>query len=72
MSFLTDIVWFVFKLSFGLSSLATVWATAVLKNGVLWAYDSEDEKKEWATGKLHMSRVRCIADVYSPGEVLEP
>jgi hypothetical protein len=50
-SFVKDLAWFGFKLSFGLTSLATVWATAVLKNGVLWAKDTEDEKRELAAAQ---------------------
>jgi hypothetical protein len=45
---LTDVAWFGFKLGFGLISLASVWATAVLKNGVLGAKDTEEEKRELA------------------------
>lgn len=47
----TDLAWFGFKLGFGLTSLATVWATAVLKNGVLWAKDTDDEKRELAAAQ---------------------
>ncbi|KAH7082269.1 Alpha/Beta hydrolase protein [Paraphoma chrysanthemicola] len=35
-----------FKLGFGFFSLATVWATAVIKDGALFAEDTEEEKKE--------------------------
>jgi hypothetical protein len=50
-SFITKIVWFGFKLGFGLTSLASVWATAVLKNGALWAKDTEEEKRELAAAQ---------------------
>jgi len=46
--FLGGIAWAGFKLTFGLSSLTTVWATAVLKNGALWASDTDEEKRELA------------------------
>jgi hypothetical protein len=47
---LADIAWAGFKLTFGLTSLASVWATAVLKNGALWASDTQEEKRELAAG----------------------
>ncbi|EAT80810.1 hypothetical protein HBH56_162070 [Parastagonospora nodorum] len=47
----TDLAWFGFKLGFGLVSLATVWATAVLKNGALWADDTSEERKELAAAQ---------------------
>lgn len=50
-SFITDVAWFGFKLGFGLTSLASVWTTAVLKNGVLWAKDTEEEKQELAAAQ---------------------
>ncbi|KAF2824700.1 alpha/beta-hydrolase [Ophiobolus disseminans] len=50
-SFLVDAAWFSFKLTFGLASLATVWTTAILKNGALWATDTEEEKRELATAQ---------------------
>jgi hypothetical protein len=50
-SIATDLAWTAFKLSFGLTSLATVWATAVLKNGVLWAKDTDEEKRELAAAQ---------------------
>jgi hypothetical protein len=43
-----DAAWYAFRLAFGLTSLAGVWATAVLKDGALWAVDTEEEKKELA------------------------
>lgn len=46
--FIAKIAWLTFKLGFGFVSLATVWATAVLKDGVLWAKDTEEEKKQLA------------------------
>ena len=49
---LANAAWTGFKLAFGLSSLATVWATAVLKNGALWASDTKEEKQELAAGML--------------------
>jgi hypothetical protein len=50
-SLLSDIAWFGFKLGFGLTSLASVWVIAVLKNGVLWAKDTEEEKRELAAAQ---------------------
>jgi hypothetical protein len=50
-SLVTDLAWFGFKLGFGLTSLATVWINAVLKNGVLWAKDTEEEKRELAAAQ---------------------
>jgi hypothetical protein len=50
-SFLSDIAWFGFRLGFGLTSLASVWVTAVLKNGVLWARDTAEEKRELAAAQ---------------------
>jgi hypothetical protein len=50
-SLITKIAWFGFKLGFGLTSLASVWATAVLKNGALWAKDTEEEKRELAAAQ---------------------
>jgi hypothetical protein len=50
-SFVTDLAWFGFKLGFGLTSLATVWVTAVLKNGVLWAKDTDEEQRELAAAQ---------------------
>jgi len=44
------LAWYAFKLGFGLVSLAGVWATAVLKNGVLWARNTDEEKQELAAG----------------------
>lgn len=44
--FLGDLAWAGFKLTFGLSSLATVWARAVLKNGAPWASDTDEDKRE--------------------------
>jgi len=49
---LANAAWKGFKLAFGLSSLATVWATAVLRNGALWASDTKEEKQELAAGML--------------------
>ncbi|KAH8722485.1 Alpha/Beta hydrolase protein [Phaeosphaeriaceae sp. PMI808] len=45
-NFLANVVWVSFKLGFGLLSLASTWTTAVLKNGALWAKDTEAEKRE--------------------------
>lgn len=50
--FFAEGTWFVFKFTFGLFSLATVWTTAVLKNSVLGASDTEEEKQELALGTL--------------------
>jgi hypothetical protein len=50
-SFLSDLAWFGFKVGFGLMSLATVWVTAVRKNGALWAKDTDEEKRELAAAQ---------------------
>ncbi|KAL5116867.1 hypothetical protein ACEQ8H_005219 [Pleosporales sp. CAS-2024a] len=47
-AFIMDMAWTGFKVSFGLTSLAAVWVNAGLKNGALWAKDTEAEKKELA------------------------
>jgi hypothetical protein len=49
---LTGLAWSGFKLTFGLVSLATAWSTAVVKNGALWARDTDEEKRELAAGML--------------------
>ena len=54
---LTYLAWYAFKLSFGLVSLASVWATAVLKNGVLWARDTDEEKQELAAGMCYATAI---------------
>jgi hypothetical protein len=55
-SLIFGIAWFGFKSAFGLASLATVWVTAVLKNGALWAWDTTEEKRELAAAqKKHWS-----------------
>ncbi|KAF1829934.1 alpha/beta-hydrolase [Decorospora gaudefroyi] len=41
-----SVAWQGFKLAFGLISLAGAWTSAVVKNGALWAKDSEEEKRE--------------------------
>lgn len=46
--FLADLAWTGFRLTFGLSSLAGVWVTAVVKNGALWASDTAEEKRDLA------------------------
>ncbi|KAF9690933.1 hypothetical protein EKO04_010959 [Ascochyta lentis] len=43
---LTSLAWYVFKLSFGLFSLATTWATVAWKNGIFQPKDTEEEKQE--------------------------
>jgi hypothetical protein len=48
---LTDVAWFAFKLGFGLLSLTSAWTTAVLKNSILGAKDTEEEKLELATAQ---------------------
>ncbi|KAG9190875.1 hypothetical protein G6011_08963 [Alternaria panax] len=45
---LEDLAWTGFKLTFGLVSLAGAWTMAVVKNGALWAKDTEEEKRELA------------------------
>jgi hypothetical protein len=66
---LAGLAWSGFKLTFGLVSLATAWSTAVVKNGVLWARDSDEEKRELAAGRLsvrllggkHLKLTFCVA-----------
>jgi pimeloyl-ACP methyl ester carboxylesterase len=58
-SFLSDLAWFGFKTVFGLTSLATVWVTAVLKNGVLWAKDTDEEKHELAKAQEKYWSLNC-------------
>ncbi|KAF1842999.1 alpha/beta-hydrolase [Cucurbitaria berberidis CBS 394.84] len=53
---LADLGWYGFKLGFGLFSLASIWSTAAIKSGALWARDSEKEKQELAAAqKKHWS-----------------
>ncbi|KAF2628049.1 alpha/beta-hydrolase [Macroventuria anomochaeta] len=42
----TGFAWYIFKLSFGLFSLATTWATVAWKNGVFQPKDTDEEKQE--------------------------
>lgn len=51
MDTLAGLAWYFFKLAFGLFSLASVWGSAVVKNGVLWASDTEEERRELAAGE---------------------
>lgn len=51
---LADIGWYGFKLGFGLFSLASIWSSAVIQNGALWARDSEKERQELAAGKIRI------------------
>lgn len=46
-----DVAWYGFKLGFGLFSLVSVWGSAAVKNGAIWARDSAEEKRELAAGK---------------------
>jgi hypothetical protein len=48
---LGNLAWSGFKLTFGLASLAQVYAVAVFKNGALWAKDSAAEKRELAAAQ---------------------
>ncbi|RAR08743.1 catalytic hydrolase [Stemphylium lycopersici] len=48
---LGSLAWGGFKLTFGLVSLAGAWTLAVVKNGALWAKDSEEEKRELAAAQ---------------------
>jgi hypothetical protein len=48
---LGSLAWNGFKLTFGLVSLAGVWTMAVIKNGALWAKDTEEEKRELAAAQ---------------------
>lgn len=48
---LGNLAWGGFKLTFGLVSLAGAWTLAVVKNGALWAKDSEEEKRELAAAQ---------------------
>jgi hypothetical protein len=50
-STLGDLAWKGFKLTFGLVSLAGAYAMAVVKNGALWAKDTEEEKRELAAAQ---------------------
>ncbi|KAH7392093.1 Alpha/Beta hydrolase protein [Phaeosphaeria sp. MPI-PUGE-AT-0046c] len=50
-TFVAGLAWFGFKLGFGLTSLASVWASAVLRDGALWAKDSNEEKQELAAAQ---------------------
>lgn len=70
---LTSLAWFVFKLSFGLFSLATTWATVAWKNGVFQPKDTDEEKEELEKGTWIFCRaeVRLVLRRSSPGEVLE-
>jgi hypothetical protein len=59
-----------FKLGFGLTSLVTVWTTAVLRDGALFAKDTEQAKDELASGTCssHMpSRMLLTAHQLSRG-----
>lgn len=48
---LTTVTWYALTLSIGLISLASVWITAVLNDGILWANDTDEEKKELAVAQ---------------------
>jgi len=48
---LGSLAWSGFKLGFGLFSLAGVWTMAVIKNGALWAKDSDEEKRALAAAQ---------------------
>jgi hypothetical protein len=48
---LGDLAWKGFKLTFGLVSLAVAYTLAVVKNGALWAKDTEEEKRELAAAQ---------------------
>ncbi|KAI4629425.1 uncharacterized protein J4E87_003689 [Alternaria ethzedia] len=48
---LGSLAWSGFKLGFGLFSLAGVWTMAVMKNGALWAKDSDEEKRALAAAQ---------------------
>lgn len=47
---LAGLAWSGFKLTFGLVSLAGAWSSAVIKNGALWARDTDEEKRELTAG----------------------
>lgn len=51
MTFVAGLAWCGFKLGFGLTSLASVWASAALKDGTLWANDTKEEKQELAAAQ---------------------
>jgi hypothetical protein len=51
MEALGDLAWKGFKLTFGLVCLAGAYTLAVVKNGALWAKDTEEEKKELAAAQ---------------------
>ncbi|KAH8639658.1 hypothetical protein IG631_07428 [Alternaria alternata] len=48
---LGHLAWSGFKLTFGLVSLAGAWTMAVVKNGALWAKDTQEEKRELAAAQ---------------------
>ncbi|EDU39509.1 MhpC hydrolase or acyltransferase alpha beta hydrolase superfamily [Pyrenophora tritici-repentis] len=48
---MSSLAWSGFKLAFGLVSLFGAWIMAVIKNGALWAKDTEEEKKELAAAQ---------------------
>ncbi|KAH6633572.1 Alpha/Beta hydrolase protein [Boeremia exigua] len=48
---LASLAWFVFKLGFGLFSLASTWIAVALKNGVFQPQDTEEEKLELAAAQ---------------------
>ena len=53
---LGSLAWYVFKLSFGLFSLATTWATVAWKNGVFQPKDTDEEKQELEAGRTELCR----------------
>jgi hypothetical protein len=49
-STLSSLLWYVFKLSFGLFSLGTTWVMVAWKNGVFQPADTDEEKQELEKG----------------------
>lgn len=48
---LAGFAWSIFKLGFGLLSLATTWATVAWTNGVFQPSDTDEEKQELEKGR---------------------
>ncbi|KAF2125806.1 alpha/beta-hydrolase [Dothidotthia symphoricarpi CBS 119687] len=57
---IADLAWWVFKTSFGLISLASIWVRASMHSGPPWAKDTEQEKK--ALGEAQDARWSLIRE----------
>ena len=66
--------WYLFKLGFGLFSLAFTWITISWKIGFFPPKDTDEEKRELAAGALYMygREVDGALTRRSPGTILEP